>query len=255
MNTSGGISSPSIFTSCQGCLAEIGCNDVSLVLKEGFEMTVQMKDGFTLNGERFNLFAVSDGKLLSCKNCVGEAFGAVCTGCYRDSLAEYEVEDGILLLKETAAHVFDDVPSIATSKFYINKRPPRCEPGTVIPFTGQLIIYQSNRSVDFFGDIFEVSRAIELEFDEGLLVDQLDLADFIEAGRKHIETIPKDKHGLCEDRTFFTDFDYMMGIMREACPHSLRGRYSHCLYTWFFDRGECVLCESLDNAEQRKEQQ
>lgn len=208
-------------------------------------MTVQMKDMFFLDGEKFFLLAVSDGKLLSCKNCVGEAFGTVCTGCYRDSLAEYEVDDCILLLKENSAHVFDDVPSIASSEHYAKRKLPRCYPGMEIPLTGQLIICQSDQGIDVFGDIFKASRAIELEFEEGLLIRQLDLADFIEAGRKHIEAIPKDKDGFFEDYSFFTDVEYMMGIMREICPTSPRGEYWDSLYTQLFDRGKCVLCNSV----------
>lgn len=220
-------------------------------IDKGAEMTVQMKDIFFLGGERFFLLAVSDSKLLSCKNCVGDAFGTVCTGCYRDSLAEYEVDDCILLLKENAAHVFDDVTSIASSEYYAKRKPPRCHPDIEIPFTGQLIICQSDHGVDFFGDIFKTSRAIELEFEKGLLIHQLDLADFIKAGRKRIETIPRNTAGFFEDYSFFTDVEYMMGIMREICPNSPRGEYRHSPYTLLFDRGECVLCNSIEGLEEK----
>lgn len=209
-------------------------------------MTVQMKDAFFLGGARFFLFAVSDGKLLSCKNCVGEAFGSMCTGCYRDSLAEYEVDNGTLLLKETAGHVFDDLSPIAESEFYAKRKPPRCEPGVVIPLSGHLIVCQSDQSMDFFGDIFKSSRAIELEFDEGHLVGRLDLTNFIKAGRGQIATIPRGEDGFYEDPSFFTDVGKMMGIMREACPDCPRGDYARGPYTLLCDRGECVLCESLD---------
>ena len=54
-------------------------------------MTTQMKDSFFYEGERWHLFDVSDEMVLTCKDCVGEAFGPrmTCTACYRDTIAEY----------------------------------------------------------------------------------------------------------------------------------------------------------------------
>jgi len=212
-------------------------------------MTTQMKDLLWLDGSQHPILDISDGKVLSCKECVGEAFGAIATACYRDSFAEYEVDDRILVLKETAAHAFDDMPSISEKEFYKNRKPPRCETGAVIPFTGFLILYEGGYHIDWFSDVFRTDWAIELEFEEGLLVDQVDLASFIREGRRYIELLPKGEDGLCADCRFFNDCDYMMSVMGERCEHLPRGNYQYGPYTWRFgsQKYECVLCATFSD--------
>ena len=124
---------------------------------------------------------------------------------------------GILFLKENAGHIFNDLTAISSRKAYALRKPPRFCPGTVIPFTGHLIIFRGGRGMDSFHDIVNADGALELEFDEGLLVSVTDLSEFIEEGGERSEK-------------------------RESNRTGLQGRYSHSTYTWRFGRCKCVLC-------------
>lgn len=209
-------------------------------------MTTQMKDSFYYEGEHWNLFDVSDEKLLSCKECAGEASGTYCTALYRDTLAAYEVEDGILVLRENSAYTFDFFKEILTRDFYLRRKPPRCEPGTVIPLTGHLIIFRGGHAWDWFHCIFDVGEALELEFDEGLFIGALDLAKFIEAGRAYVESMTKGTDGLRDDYGFLHDIECMMEVMKGISPVVPQGNYSSSIYTWRPRPSECVLCKSLE---------
>lgn len=212
-------------------------------------MTVQMKDKFYLNGKRYMLFDVSDNQLLSCKNCTGEAFGTYCTACYSDSIASYEVVHGILTLRENAADVIDNPPVICERDFFKNRKSPRCEPGTKIPFTGYIIIgkvYDRVRIYDFFSYIFRLDEAIELEFQQGILVGQTDLSDFLDYGVECSENNEKETQdgNICID---FDNTESMIDIIRSQCGVAPSGHYGHSIYTWRFGGdGECALCKSLE---------
>lgn len=53
------------------------------------DMTTQEKDAVFYRGEEYHLLDVSDNKVLSCKACVGSAYGGViCTACYREQHAK-----------------------------------------------------------------------------------------------------------------------------------------------------------------------
>ena len=159
-------------------------------------LTVQIKDEFSFEGEQFDLFDVSDGKVLSCVKCVGGwPEDECCTACYRGSFASYEVAVGILVLEEAASsNWFKDMMGLSAfipghKALYVEAR---ANPGAIIPFTGHLIIVQSSWPMDFFRSIFDADKAYELEFDEGLFVAVTDLEDFIEAGRAYIEAAEKE---------------------------------------------------------------
>lgn len=209
-------------------------------------MTVQAKDKFYFDGEQFDLFDVSDGKVLSCAKCVGSLSEDVCrTACYRGSVASYEVADGILLLREAAD--FDGLKdALAFSLFFSERgavlKEARVRPGAIIPFTGHLIITRGGWPMDFFSSIFDADIAYELEFDEGLFVGVTDLEDFIKAGRTYLETAGKE-----ERRELPLDAGGIIAEVGKLSCVSPKGRYAHSTYVWRFDKAECVLCKSIDS--------
>lgn len=208
-------------------------------------LTVQIKDELFFEGEQFDLFDVSDGKALSCVKCVGGwPEDACCTACYRGSFASYEVVDGILVLKEAASSDwFRDTMGLSAlvtghNALYVETR---ANPGAIIPFTGHLIIVQSSWPMDFFRSIFDVDKAYELEFDEGLFVAATDLEDFIEAGRAYIEAV--EKEGRRELPLDAGEIIAEVGKMGCVTP---KGRYAHSTYVWRYSKAKCVLCKSIE---------
>ena len=104
--------------------------------------------------------------------------------------------------------------------------------------------------MDFFERIFDADEALELEFDEGLLVGATDLGDFVRAGGTHIDSMPRGEDGRLSDLDFLSDYGHMMAVMATLTPVLPRGRYTGTTYVWRSDRPEtkCVLCSSLGKA-------
>lgn len=211
-------------------------------------LTVQIKDKLFFEGEQFDLFDVSDGKVLSCVKCVGGwPEDACCTACYRGSFASYEVVDRILVLKEAAnSDWFGDMTGLSAfvpghNALYVEAR---ANPGAIISFTGHLIIVQSSWPMDFFRSIFDADRAYELEFDEGLFVAVTDLEDFIEAGRAYIEAAEKEGHGELP-----LDAEEIVAEVGKLGCETPKGRYVPSTYVWRYSKAKCALCTSIVAAE------
>lgn len=86
-------------------------------------MTSQLKDSFQYEGEQYDLFDVSDNKILTCKKCVGESFNeAYITCCYRGMVSSYEVVNEFLTLRSvTNLSNFENTSRLLSSLTEDNK--------------------------------------------------------------------------------------------------------------------------------------
>lgn len=170
-------------------------------------------------------------------------------------MATYEVRDGMLLYQgaRSAQDEFDittflsmhnpnfDSPS---SRPRATEIKPLAEPGCTIPFTGHVIITQGAR-VDFFSLLSEADKALELEFDKGLLVQSVDLKPFVLAMRAYQESMPRDERGIIMWDNALSSCANAVNTLEASCPELPRGTYSRDTLANRLSNVTCALCGNV----------
>lgn len=208
-------------------------------------MTAQMPDTLIYQGKRYSLFDVSDGKVLSCKRCVGKGEdGSIISACWRGSIATYEVSDGSLILREVADMSWADLGGFLTAIDHPDLSTRQLD--EPIPFTGHLLITLGGNCVDFFTQLFDAEVALELEFKEGRLVGEVDLSPTLEVGRRLVE-----ENRLTDPEDDVDDFIDAPGdlvrAVAERCHVAPVGWYSGMNYVWLEGDVDCALCASRNS--------
>ena len=177
-------------------------------------MTAQIGDIFKYQKKEYTVVALSNGQLFDPKNYGLEAH-ARCTACYRGYWCEYGVDDESLMLRDFYMFNLDgNYPplngiQIAPQEFeecqcYVgeNKWEKSTMPAhlghqvyrnvnLLLPYTGKILLGR-----DFMGEYYihmgfqrgwAYRRLIELEFDEGLLLESHDVSHIARAKREEIK--------------------------------------------------------------------
>lgn len=222
----------------------------------GGSVTIQASDSFLFKGKRYALFDVSNNQTLSCKLCAGIPDNTIaCTANRKGFLATYEVRDGMLLYQgaRSAQEEFDLTTFFSmhrpnfdssNSKPRATKLKPLAEPGCTIPFTGHVIITQGART-DFFSLLSEADKALELEFDEGLLVQSVDLKPFTSAMRAYQESLPHDERGIIIWDGALSSCANAVNALEASCPELPRGTYSKHTLVNRLSNATCALCGNV----------
>lgn len=146
-------------------------------------MTVQASDSIIHKRKKYYLIDIEKGKDL-----IGSAdFGVttpkdiVMTCCYRNYIAEYFIEKKILYgIKNTFDIECDGVKDISSDKHFMN-------------FTGNIIVARNKDSnkwwnTDFFECLLDFDEAIELHFENGMLVNESSLSGAIAEWSENADT-------------------------------------------------------------------
>ncbi len=192
-------------------------------------MTAQWNDNFLYNDVDFSISGISEGELFNPNILNLEPVGT-CTACWRGYVAGFSLSHSILVLKTLEINLFRDVrddcgylqekkgpvingvkPNAAQQKFKLFNN-YYCDLNYRIDYTGGLLLAN-----DFIQDLYvhmgfhpawKYKKVIELIFEDGVLIKELDHSEKMAKFRTQI-TDSFDRTSTSEPRTFLDTVSFV----------------------------------------------
>lgn len=189
-------------------------------------MTAQMDDNFLYNDVDFSISGISEGELFN-PNILNLNPVSTCTACWRGYVARFSLSYSILVLKNLEINLFRDdrgnlrektgpvingvKPNSSQQKFNLFNN-YYCDLNYRIDYTGGLLLAN-----DFIQDLYvhmgfhpawKYKKVIELIFEDGVLIKELDHSAKMAKFRKQI-TDSFDRTSTSEPRTFLDTVSFV----------------------------------------------